>query len=150
MAKKSKINPALDITKGKKKPVKIPKGGHLVTPPHGRGKIKQGGTIGPGSPTGPRLSTRIKNVYKALKAENILDPEDDQLKTLASAHNLDVMDVMIVAMFRKAASGDVQAFREIADRLEGKATQPVTGEGGGPMQLQIIGPEEGREELENV
>ncbi len=44
------------------------------------------------------------------------------------------------ALYAKAAEGDVQAVKEIGDRLDGKAAQSlaVTGEDGGPVQFQQI------------
>jgi hypothetical protein len=38
------------------------------------------------------------------------------------------------ALVDKAMSGDVPAIREVADRLEGKVAQPVTGRDGGPIE----------------
>jgi hypothetical protein len=38
----------------------------------------------------------------------------------------------------KAESGDLQAIKEVADRLDGKAPQAITGPDGGPMQLETI------------
>lgn len=36
-----------------------------------------------------------------------------------------------------AAEGEQWAVKEIADRLDGKAPQAVTGEGGGPVELVV-------------
>ena len=41
------------------------------------------------------------------------------------------------AIVGKAKEGDVYAFNAIADRLEGKVAQAITGEGGGPVRLQF-------------
>jgi hypothetical protein len=38
------------------------------------------------------------------------------------------------ALVDKAMTGDVPAIREIADRLDGKVAQPVTGRDGGPIE----------------
>lgn len=40
----------------------------------------------------------------------------------------------------KAAEGDIQAIKEIGDRLDGKAAQSLmlSGEDGGPVQLQAV------------
>ena len=35
-------------------------------------------------------------------------------------------------------AGDMSAVREIGDRLDGKATQPVEGANGGPLVVQIV------------
>lgn len=36
------------------------------------------------------------------------------------------------------AGESAQYYRELMDRLEGKVTQPISGEGGGPVSLKII------------
>jgi hypothetical protein len=38
------------------------------------------------------------------------------------------------SLVAKAVAGDVSAIREIADRIDGKPAQAVTGEDGGPLQ----------------
>lgn len=37
-----------------------------------------------------------------------------------------------------ALEGDMQAIKEIGDRLDGKPVQAVTGEGGGPLTIEIV------------
>jgi ribosomal protein L1 len=39
-----------------------------------------------------------------------------------------------------AEEKDLQAIREIADRLDGKPTQAITGEDGGPVRFEIVAP----------
>lgn len=41
------------------------------------------------------------------------------------------------ALCRKAADGDVQAAKEIFDRVDGKATQPLSNEDGSPLLAGI-------------
>ncbi len=36
-----------------------------------------------------------------------------------------------------AINGDMQAAKEIGDRLDGKSTQPLTGENDGPIKLTV-------------
>ena len=40
----------------------------------------------------------------------------------------------------KALEGDMSALKEFGDRMEGKAIQPISGEGGGPVQFEILAP----------
>lgn len=48
------------------------------------------------------------------------------------------LDRMVAAIIARAQEGDVPAFREIMDRVEGKAPQPVDGDGeGGPIQMTV-------------
>jgi hypothetical protein len=42
------------------------------------------------------------------------------------------------ALLSKAEQGDIQAIRELHDRVYNKATQPVSGENGGPIQIQVM------------
>jgi len=43
---------------------------------------------------------------------------------------------IVAAMIKKAKKGDVMAFKELNDRALGKAMQPITGEGGGPVEVR--------------
>lgn len=42
------------------------------------------------------------------------------------------------ALLDKAETGDVQAIREIADRLDGKVPQGIEGGDGGPITVKIV------------
>jgi hypothetical protein len=42
------------------------------------------------------------------------------------------------ALVLKAAEGDVNAAREIFDRVDGKATQPIGGDDESPLLVQVI------------
>jgi hypothetical protein len=42
------------------------------------------------------------------------------------------------ALLTKAESGDVQAIREIGDRLDGKPAQAIEGPDGGPLKIEIV------------
>jgi hypothetical protein len=50
------------------------------------------------------------------------------------------LDRMVSAIIARAQEGDVPAFREIMDRVEGKAPQPVVGgdEDDAPIRLETI------------
>lgn len=39
------------------------------------------------------------------------------------------------ALVEKATTGDVQAIKEVADRLDGKATQPIGGDDDNPLNI---------------
>lgn len=39
------------------------------------------------------------------------------------------------ALVEKAAGGDVQAIKEVADRLDGKAAQPIGGDSDNPLSI---------------
>ena len=42
------------------------------------------------------------------------------------------------ALLEKAAEGDIQAIREVADRMDGKVPQAVTGEEGGAVVINVV------------
>ncbi len=44
------------------------------------------------------------------------------------------IDRLALALVEKALSGDVPAMKEIGDRLDGKPSQAITGEDGGPIE----------------
>lgn len=67
------------------------------------------------APEGNKNATKNKFWSDALRKHVVQNPED-----LASAAK---------ALFAKAKDGDVAAIKEIGDRLEGKAIQPVHGSG---------------------
>lgn len=46
-------------------------------------------------------------------------------------------DVIVQALLRQAAKGNMIAIKEVFDRTEGKAPQPLTGEDGGPIELIV-------------
>lgn len=49
-----------------------------------------------------------------------------------------LLDEIANAMLSQARAGDMQAIRELADRLDGKPAQAHTGEDGGDMRLVIV------------
>ena len=61
-----------------------------------------------------------------------------QLKQALTA-SVSIQDIKNIgkALLRKALTGDTAATKELFDRLWGKAPQAITGEDGGPVQIQI-------------
>ncbi len=47
------------------------------------------------------------------------------------------LEKIVNSLMNEAVKGDVPAMKEIADRLDGKVPQAVTGEGGGPIAMAI-------------
>lgn len=49
------------------------------------------------------------------------------------------LDTIAERLLREAESGNVAALKELADRLDGKAVQPIAGpDGEGPVQIEEI------------
>ena len=55
---------------------------------------------------------------------------------------------IINALIARAKEGDIIAVKEILDRILGKSIQPLTGEGGGPIQITWVDEEIGNEHME--
>ena|SRR3990167_3935671 len=67
-------------------------------------------------------------------------PFRDALRLAIAKTEDDPRSLRVVAnkLIDKAASGDVQAIKELADRLDGKVAQPIAGaDGEGPAELLI-------------
>lgn len=72
-----------------------------------------------------RGQQRDKPYLVALRMEIAAAGEDSKaLRRIAKAH------------LEKAAAGDIAAIKELADRLDGKVPQAVTGEDGGPIEIE--------------
>jgi hypothetical protein len=73
-----------------------------------------------GNPNGRPKSKPFKDaIQRALK-----EAEGDE----------DMLNAVALALVKKAKEGDVPAIKELADRLDGKVTQPVSGdEDGSPI-----------------
>lgn len=82
--------------------------------------------MGPGAPLGNNNPGKGKAFAGALR--RVLAEAGTNREKL-----LEIADALVA----KAMSGDVQAIKEIADRIDGKVPQALehTGDGGGPMQV---------------
>lgn len=104
-------------------------------------KGRNGGTIKPqekgDKPLNPagkapgtlHSKTIIRKWLEAVeKAKNPLSGETE---------NLSQLDIITLKQLEKARKGDTMAFRELLDRMEGKAVQKaqLTGEDGGPIEI---------------
>lgn len=71
-----------------------------------------------GRPLGvPNAATRLKRFLELVQVEE--NPVTGEMEELTVAERMDLMQV------KSAIKGDLQAYKEILDRLEGKAKQPV-------------------------
>jgi hypothetical protein len=44
---------------------------------------------------------------------------------------------MVEKVWEKAMEGDMQAFKEITDRIDGKAVQPIAGDDDSPLRVEL-------------
>ena len=77
----------------------------------------------------------LTDAYAALLDKPITPDMARQLKLDESTTYAQVIAMSLV---REAVKGKVQAAAEVADRVEGKITQPVSGPDGGPMQVVVV------------
>lgn len=67
----------------------------------------------------------ISDAYRRLISERLSSLRTRKPRTVAEA--------IALAVLRKALRGDVDAAVEVANRIEGKPTQPLVGAGGAPL-----------------
>ena len=87
---------------------------------NGKGQFAKGNKGGTGS------KHKATELGRALKAA-----------FTAAVTEQDIKDI-VLGLTKKAKAGDVLAAREVFDRLWGKSTQAITGEGGGAIQFGEI------------
>ena len=83
-----------------------------------------------GKPRGTQhSSTRLRRLLDAVqKAKNPVTKQEEEFTTL---------ELMDAAMISRALKGDVKAYREILDRVEGKPSQPIEHSGIPEQQILI-------------
>lgn len=88
--------------------------------------FEKGNPGGPGRPKGSRnISTLIKDALAAKAPQDYIDKLTARGVTLED-HSWE--SVLVAIAIGKAASGSIQHLREILDRTEGKARQPIDAE----------------------
>lgn len=80
-----------------------------------------------GAPVGNRNAAKAKVWAAAIeRALERRKPADERIKAI---------DEMADKLIEECAKGDLAALKELGDRLDGKPAQAITGEGGGPIEL---------------
>lgn len=100
-------------------------GGTLTRPDKGE-------TMNPnGRPKGVQNSkTRLLRLLQLVqKKKNPVTGEDEEFS---------VMEQLDMAIISKALKGDIKAYQEILDRLEGKATQEIKNTGETPITIKVV------------
>jgi len=75
-----------------------------------------------------------KNAAKGTWFRDILRKALEEEDRATRKKNIEAVALKLIEV---ALEGDVAAIREIADRIDGKAKQPITGEDGQPLVLQF-------------
>jgi len=82
------------------------------------------------------LAAAIGNQYAA--KERVWRSAIERALEKRSAHGrIAALDELAGKLLDRCHEGDMGALKELGDRLDGKPTQPLTGEGGGPIVLQV-------------
>jgi hypothetical protein len=71
------------------------------------------------------------------KAPHTLQAE--KAKALLVAEYLKHAKPIIAALIKRATKGDIQAIKELHDRVYGRPVQPLAGDPENPLKLQITG-----------
>lgn len=87
-----------------------------------------------GNPGGRPKKTSISDAYAKLVDRRL---PDEICRKLGLSKRATWADALALGQMRSAVKGKTDAAREIADRVEGKTAQAVTGEDGGPLKLVI-------------
>ena len=85
-----------------------------------------------GAPVGNQNASRSGGRIWAAAIERALErrkPANERVKAI---------DELADALLNKCADGDLQALKELGDRLDGKPAQVVSGVDGGPLTIQIV------------
>lgn len=94
--------------------------------------LQKGETANPnGRPKGVENSkTRLLRLLKLVQVKtNPINGEKEEFS---------VMEQIDMAIITKALKGDIKAYQEILDRLEGKATQEIKQTGETPVTIKVI------------
>lgn len=79
-----------------------------------------------GAPLGNQNSSKANRLWAETIKRAIVQEDGAKLRAIAEK---------LIAM---AAEGDMQAIKELGDRLDGKATQAISGPDGGAIPMQTI------------
>jgi hypothetical protein len=85
------------------------------------------------NPGGRPKKAPISDAY----AHHVGEPLPDDIRSkLKLPKGATWADAMALGQLRSAVKGNTVAAKEIADRIEGRVTQPIAGENGEPVQLK--------------
>lgn len=85
-----------------------------------------------GNPDGLKRTKPLSDALRAILSRERNDQED---WLLAKDHGKTYAQHLAVILVGKAADGDIQAIREIFDRVEGKTPQAVIGDPSNPVTI---------------
>ncbi len=82
-----------------------------------------------GNPKGSKPEKMVRDAIKVALSVEEKDGNGNKVKRLR---------IVAEQLVKKAMDGDITAIKEIADRIDGKAAQPLTGDDLGPIQIQKV------------
>jgi hypothetical protein len=104
-----------------------------------KGQLMKGHTANPnGRPKGFSLNDLLIEALEKDHRTYKVDPKTKKKKLVKTKYAVLVVQRLLDKAIK---DGDIKALKEIFDRIEGKATQPVTGPNGGPLEHMVITPE---------
>lgn len=60
------------------------------------------------------------------------------LRKRSKSDQLEALDELAEKFLDSVAAGNVQDFKELGDRLDGRSPQAITDADGGPLQVQVV------------
>ena len=60
------------------------------------------------------------------------------LRKRSRSDQLEALDELAEKFLDAVETGDIQAFKELGDRLDGKPAQAITGADGGPLSVNVV------------
>jgi hypothetical protein len=90
-----------------------------------------------GNPGGRPKRKPLTDAYAALLDKPI---PPDMARQLKLDESTTYAQVIAISLVREAVKGKVQAAAEVADRVEGKITQPISGPEGGAIPIANLTP----------
>jgi len=76
--------------------------------------------------------------HNYIKGRRWKDAIERALAKRSKAAGIEALDALAEKLLAKCDEMDVQALKELGDRLEGKPTQPMSGPEGGALKVEVV------------
>lgn len=74
----------------------------------------------------------------ATKGKRWSDAIDRALAERSRVSQIQSLDALAEVLLKNCDAGDMAALKELGDRLDGRASQAITGADGGPVQIEEV------------